>query len=69
MTDDDSKEATIDGLKFVDGQPIASDWNGFLKPRNDEKRLFSVDLAVRETALLSAQLHTLKWRWKPGTEH
>jgi hypothetical protein len=52
MTDDDSKKARIDVLEFIDGQPIPSDWNGFLEHRNDKKRLFSIDIAVSETALL-----------------
>jgi hypothetical protein len=35
MTDRDSTKASIDVFEFIDGHPVASDWEDFLAQRHD----------------------------------
>jgi magnesium transporter len=52
MTNSDSTKARIDVFEFIDGRPVASDWDNFLAQRHDTERLFRVDLSVHNPASL-----------------
>ena len=52
MTDRNSTKASIDVFEFIDGRPVASDWDSFLAQRHDEGRLFRVDISAVEPASL-----------------
>ena len=54
MTDRDSTKASIDVFEFINGRPVASDWDSFLAQRHDEERLFRVDLSVHDPASLKS---------------
>ena len=49
----------IDVHEIIDGDPVPSDWDGFLINRNDTKRLFRVNISAREPAPLNSVIHAI----------